>query len=188
MDYETLLYDVADEIATVTLNRPAKMNAYTTAMGAEITDAMLRADADDSVRVIIITGAGDRAFCAGADMSMFASDIKTREEKPAVTERRARAVVSLPNVMRNLSKPTIAAINGYALGVGCTIPLLFDVRIASDNAKMGVIFPRVGLWGGLDSCYLLPCMFGLAATPGRMLAGRKSPGSECLAMGRESRV
>ena len=81
MDYETLLYDVADEIATVTLNRPAKMNAYTTTMGAEITDAMLRADADDSVRVVIITGAGDRAFCAGADMSMFASDIKTREAK-----------------------------------------------------------------------------------------------------------
>ena len=136
MTYETLLYDVADEVLTVTLNRPAKMNAYTTTMGAEITDAMLRADADDSVRVVIITGAGDRAFCAGADMSMFASDIKTREEKPAVTERRARAVVSLPQVMRSLSKPTIAAINGYALGVGCTIPLLFDVRIASDNAKM----------------------------------------------------
>ena len=73
MEYETLLYDVADEVATVTLNRPAKMNAYTTKMGAEITDAMLRADADDSVRVVIMTGAGDRAFCAGADMSMFAS-------------------------------------------------------------------------------------------------------------------
>src|ERR1700735_5335483 len=107
MNYETLLYDVADEIATVTLNRPAKMNAYTTTMGAEITDAMLRADADDSVRVVIMTGAGDRAFCAGADMSMFASDIKTREakheDKPAATERRARAGVSLPNVMGNLA-------------------------------------------------------------------------------------
>ena len=78
MTYETLLYDVADEVLTVTLNRPAKMNAYMTTMGAEITDAMIRADADDSVRVIIITGAGERAFCAGADMSMFASDIKTR--------------------------------------------------------------------------------------------------------------
>src|SRR5271155_3891277 len=146
MTYETILYDVADEVATVTLNRPARMNAYTNAMGAEITDAMLRADADDNARVVIITGAGDRAFCAGADMSMFASDIKSGEQKqadgPAVIEHRARGAVSLPQVMRNLSKPTIAAINGYALGVGCTIPLLFDVRIASDNAKMGVIFPR----------------------------------------------
>ena len=188
MDYETLLYDVADEIATVTLNRPAKMNAYTTTMGAEITDAMLRADSDDSVRVVIITGAGDRAFCAGADMSMFASDIKTREEKPAATERRARAVVSLPQVMRNLSKPTIAAINGYALGVGCTIPLLFDVRIASDNAKMGVIFPRVGLMSELGSSYLMPRLIGLARTAEMMLTGRQYPAAECLAMGLVSRV
>src|ERR1700735_3427541 len=107
MEYETLLYDVADGVPAVSLDRPAKMNAYTTAMGAEITDAMLRADADADVRVVIITGAGDRAFCAGADMSMFASDIKTREakheDKPAATERRARAGVSLPNVMGNLA-------------------------------------------------------------------------------------
>ena len=180
---------MADEVATVTLNRPAKMNAYTTAMGAEITDAMLRADADDSVRVVIITGAGDLAFCAGADMSMFASDIKTpRRTKPAAIERRARAVVSLPQVMRNLSKPTIAAINGYALGVGCTIPLLFDVRIASDNAKMGVIFPRVGLMSELGSSYLMPRMIGLARTAEMMLTGRQYPASECLAMGLVSRV
>jgi enoyl-CoA hydratase/carnithine racemase len=194
MAYETILYDVADEVVTVTLNRPAKMNAYTTTMGAEITDAMLRADADDSVRVVIITGAGDRAFCAGADMSMFASDIKTREakqeheEKPAASERRARAVVSLPHVMRNLSKPTIAAINGYALGVGCTIPLLFDVRIASDNAKMGVIFPRVGLMSELGSSYLMPRLIGLSRTAEMMLTGRQYPAAECLAMGLVSRV
>ena len=196
MAYETILYDVADEILTVTLNRPAKMNAYTTTMGAEITDAMLRADADDRVRVIVITGAGDRAFCAGADMSMFASDIKAREgkhqdqpqERPATTERRARAVVSLPQVMRNMSKPTIAAINGYALGVGCTIPLLFDVRIASDNAKMGVIFPRVGLMSELGSSYLMPRLIGLARTAEMMLTGRQYPAAECLAMGLVSRV
>jgi enoyl-CoA hydratase/carnithine racemase len=191
MAYETLLYDVADEIATVTLNRPAKMNAYTTTMGAEITDAMLRADADDNARVIVMTGAGDRAFCAGADMSMFASDIKSREEKdkPAATERRSRAaVLSLPQVMRNLSKPTIAAINGYALGVGCTIPLLFDVRIASDNAKMGVIFPRVGLMSELGSSYLMPRLIGLSRTAEMMLTGRQYTAAECLAMGLVSRV
>ena len=177
---------------TVTLNRPAKMNAYTTKMGAEITDAMLRADADDSARVIIVTGAGDRAFCAGADMSMFASDIKSREEKradgPAASEHRARGAVSLPQVMRNLSKPTIAAINGYALGVGCTIPLLFDVRIASDNAKMGVIFPRVGLMSELGSSYLMPRLIGLSRTAEMMLTGRQYPAAECLAMGLVSRV
>ena len=189
MAYETILYDVADEVATVTLNRPARMNAYTTAMGAEITDAMLRADADDDARVVVITGAGDRAFCAGADMAMFASDIKTREEKkPVATERRARAVISLPQAMRNLSKPTIAAINGYALGVGCTIPLLFDVRIASDNAKMGVIFPRAGLMSELGSSYLMPRLIGLARTAEMMLTGRQYTAAECLAMGLVSRV
>ena len=196
MAYETIIYDVANdsEIATITLNRPARMNAYTTTMGAEITDAMLRADADDSVRVIVMTGAGERAFCAGADMAMFASDIKTREqkdhreEKPAPAERRARAVVSLPQVMRNLSKPTIAAINGYALGVGCTIPLLFDVRIASDNAKMGVVFPRVGLMSELGSSYLMPRLIGLSRTAEMMLTGRQYTAAECLAMGLVSRV
>ncbi len=187
MAYETILYEVADQIATITLNRPAKMNAYTATMGAEITDAMLCADADDSVRVIIMTGAGDRAFCAGADMAMFASDIKTREAKPDSREPR-RAGVSLPNVMRNLSKPTIAAINGYALGVGCTIPLLFDVRIASDNAKMGVIFPRVGLMSELGSSYLMPRLIGLSRTAEMMLTGRQYPAAECLAMGLVSRV
>ena len=92
MAYETLLYEVADEIATITLNRPAKMNAYTAQMGHEMADAMLRADADDSARVVIMTGAGERAFCAGADMGMFADNIKAREaEKPAGEERRGGA-------------------------------------------------------------------------------------------------
>jgi enoyl-CoA hydratase/carnithine racemase len=97
-------------------------------------------------------------------------------------------VLSLPQVMRYLSKPTIAAINGYALGVGCTIPLLFDVRIASDNAKMGVIFPRVGLMSELGSSYLMPRLIGLARTAEMMLTGRQYTASECLAMGLVSRV
>jgi enoyl-CoA hydratase/carnithine racemase len=187
MAYETILYEVADEIATITLNRPAKMNAYTSTMGAEITDAMIRADGDNDARVVILTGAGDRAFCAGADMAMFASDIKARETKADSRERRPPGI-SLPQVMRNLSKPTIAAINGYALGVGCTIPLLLDVRIASDNAKMGVIFPRVGLMSELGSSYLMPRLIGLARTAEMMLTGRQYPASECLAMGLVSRV
>ena len=187
MAYETILYEVADQIATITLNRPAKMNAYTATMGAEIATAIVRADDDDDVRVIILTGAGDRAFCAGADMSMFASQIKARDEKSSSEERRP-AGVSLPSIMRNLSKPTIAAINGYAIGVGCTIPLLFDVRIASDNAKMGVIFPRVGLMSELGSSYLMPRLIGLARTAEMMLTGRQYPAAECLAMGLVSRV
>ncbi len=189
MAYETLLYEIADEVATVTLNRPAKMNAYTAEMGFEIADAMLRADADDQARVIVMTGAGERAYCAGADMSMFAQDIKAREaHERAPSERRPGGGVSLPQIMRNLSKPTIAAINGYALGVGCTMTLLFDVRIASDNAKMGVIFPRVGLMSELGSSYLMPRLIGLSRTAEMMLTGRQYTAEECLNMGLVSRV
>ena len=192
MAYETLLYETGGEIATITLNRPARMNAYTTEMGFEIADAMLRADADPAARVIIMTGAGNRAFCAGADMAMFASNIKSREDAKSEdseggTERR-RGAISLPMIMRGLSKPTIAAINGYALGVGCTIPLLFDVRVASDNAKMGVIFPRVGLMSELGSSYLMPRLIGLARTAEMMLTGRQYNAEQCLAMGLVSQV
>src|SRR5690242_9094635 len=190
MAYETLLYDVADQIATITLNRPAKMNSYTPQMGHEISESILQAEADPNVRVIIMTGAGDRALCAGADIGGFARDVNAREGggKGEFSGRRTAALPPLPTIMRNLSKPTIAAINGYALGVGMTIPILFDVRIASDNAKMGVIFPRVGLMSELGSSYLMPRMIGLARTAEMMLTGRQYPASECLAVGLVSRV
>ncbi len=189
MAYETILYDVKDEIATITLNRPAKMNAYTAQMGAEIADAIIRADQDSDARVIMMTGAGDRAFCAGADMSMFAADIRAREEKGRSEPYRGnRQMLSLPQLMRQLSKPTIAAINGFALGVGCTMTLLFDVRLASDNAKMGVIFPRVGLMSELGSSYLMPRLIGLARTAEMMLTGRQYSAQDCLAMGLVSQV
>jgi len=187
MSYETILYEVSDEIATITLNRPAKMNAYTAQMGREMAQAMLRADADKNARVIIMTGAGERAFCAGADMSMFASNIKARESNESVDEGGGGGL-SLPFIMRNLSKPTIAAINGYALGVGCTMTLLFDVRIASDNARMGVIFPRVGLMSELGSSYLMPRLIGLSRTAEMMLTGRQYSAHDCLAMGLVSQV
>ncbi len=188
MAYETLLYDVADEIATITLNRPAKLNAYTPTMGVELIDAFRRADTDHSARVVVLTGAG-RAFCAGADISGFAADIKSREEQGnGSAARRRDAVLSLPAVMRNLSKPAIAAINGYALGVGCTMTLLCDLRIAAEEAKLGVIFPRVGLITELGSTYLLPRLIGTSRAAEMMLTGRQFAARECLEMGLVSRV
>src|ERR1700683_513466 len=186
MSYETLLYEVADQVATITLNRPAKMNSFTPLMGQEIAEAMLQADADREVRVIIMTGAGDRAFCAGADIGGFARDVSAREgngEGEFSRRRGGNALPPLPTVMRNLSKPTIAAINGYALGVGLTIPILFDVRIASENAKMGTIFGRVGVVAELGSTYLLPRMIGLASALQMMMTGKQYTAAECLAMG-----
>jgi len=190
MAYETVLYEVADQIATITLNRPAKMNSYTPQMGHEISEAILEAEADPAVRVIIMTGAGDRAFCAGADIGGFARDVNAREGggKGEFSGRRTAALPPLPTIMRNLSKRTIAAINGYALGVGMTIPILFDVRIASENAKMGVIFGRVGVMAELGSTYLLPRMIGLARASEMMLTGKQYTAAECLQMGLISQV
>jgi enoyl-CoA hydratase/carnithine racemase len=189
MAYETILYEVADEVATITLNRPDKLNAYTPAMGTEIIDAMRRADADGGVRVIIMTGAG-RAFCAGGDIARFASNIKAREtgEDPDAAFGGREPMFSFPTVMRALSKPTIVAINGYALGVGCTMTLPFDVRIASESAKLGLIFPHVGLMTEIGSTYLLPRLIGTAHAAEMMLTGRHFSAQECLARGLVSQV
>jgi enoyl-CoA hydratase/carnithine racemase len=135
-----------------------------------------------TLRVIVMTGAGGRAFCAGADLSMFKDNIKARETNSQTGERRERGG-SLPALMRNLSKPSIAAINGYAPGVGSTLTLLFDVRIASENAKMGVIFPHVGLMIELGSSYLMPKLIGLSKTAEMMLTGRQYTAQQCLDMG-----
>ena len=185
MAYETILYEIADEIATVTLNRPSKLNAYTPTMGNELVDAMSKADADDAVRVIILTGTG-RAFCAGADISGFAQDIKTRDSGGS-TQRDSR-IWTYPNVMQNLTKPTIVAINGFALGIGCTLTLVCDVRIAAEEAKIGLVFPRVGLITELGSTYLLPRLVGTSHAAEIMLTGRPFTAQECLRMGLVSHV
>ena len=185
MAYETILYGVADEIATVTLNRPSKLNAYTPTMGNELVDAMSQADADEAVRVIILTGAG-RAFCAGADIGGFAQDIKTRESGGSAQD--PSRIWNYPAVMQGLTKPTIAAINGFALGIGCTVTLLCDVRIAAEEAKIGVIFPRVGLMMELGSTYLLPRLIGASNAAEMMLTGRQFTTQECYRMGLVSHV
>ncbi len=181
MAYETILYEVADEIATVTLNRPAKLNAYTPTMGNELVDALTRADEDPGVRVIILTGAG-RAFCAGADIGSFAEDIETREEG-GVGQHSNQRIKIYPSLMQSLTKPTIAAINGYALGIGCTLTLLWDVRIAAEDAKMGVIFPRVGLMMELGTTYMLPRLIGASNAAEMMLTGRQFTAQECYRKG-----
>jgi enoyl-CoA hydratase/carnithine racemase len=191
MTYETLLYEVADEIATVTLNRPAKMNAFTAQMGEEIVAAFRAADADRAVRAIIFTGAG-RSFCAGADIGGFADNIRRREQGPARAGSDARehreSMLSFPPLMRTLRKPSIAAINGYALGVGATMTLPCDIRIMADDAKIGLIFARVGLMPELGSSYILPRIVGAARAAEMMLTGRNYGAIECREMGLVSAV
>lgn len=181
MAYETILYEVSDGVATVTLNRPARLNAYTAAMAGELLEAMRRADREREVRVIILTGAG-RAFCSGADISEFASDAGAAGRREALIGG-TQATLAYPGVMRELSKPSIAAINGLALGVGLTMTLWCDVRIASEHAALGAIFARIGVVPELGSTYILPRLIGAARAAEMMLTARQFTAAECLEMG-----
>ena len=147
MAYQTILYEVADNILTLTLNRPDKLNAFNGAMQAELIDAFDKADQDDDVRAIIVTGAG-RAFCAGADLSSGANTFD-RDARRGPVKRSADGSVdySDPNVrdgggqvtlriFKSL-KPVIAAVNGPAVGIGMTMQLAMDIRIASEAARLG---------------------------------------------------
>jgi enoyl-CoA hydratase/carnithine racemase len=163
MAYETLLYDVDDGVLTVTLNRPDKLNAYTAVMGAELADAFRRADVDDAVRVVIVTGAG-RGFCAGADISGGANAFDSTAEGSVAFAAPGRARQTgggFIEAIFDCRKPSIAAINGAAVGVGLTLTLPMDIRIAAEGAKLGFIFARRGLVPEAGSAWFLPRLVGL---------------------------
>jgi enoyl-CoA hydratase/carnithine racemase len=187
--YATVIYEVADGIATVTLNRPDKLNAFNATMGREIVEAFTRAERDPEVRVVVLTGAG-RAFCAGADIAGFAHEIAHREAREArhSDPREGREMLEFPHLVRTMTKPSIAALNGYALGVGITMALPCDIRIMADDAKVGFIFARVGMMAELGSTYFLPRLVGASRATEMMLTGRHYTAAECLAMGLVSAV
>ncbi|WP_068877551.1 MULTISPECIES: enoyl-CoA hydratase-related protein [unclassified Phenylobacterium] len=163
MSYETILYEVDGPMLTVTLNRPDKLNAYTAVMGAELADAFQRADLDDAVRVVIVTGAG-RGFCAGADISGGAGAFDAKAEGSvafAAPGQPRQAGGGFVEAIFNCRKPSIAAINGAAVGVGATLTLPMDIRIASSAAKIGFIFARRGLVPEAGSAWFLPRLVGL---------------------------
>ncbi|HEX4209364.1 MAG TPA: enoyl-CoA hydratase-related protein, partial [Candidatus Binataceae bacterium] len=166
--------------------RPAKLNAFTTRMGAEIIAAFRDADADSNVRAIIFTGAG-RAFCAGADIVGFVDDIKARETGGSRNENR-EGMLAFPALMRTLRKPSIVAINGYAIGVGATMTLPCDIRIMAEEAKIGFVFARVGLMPELGSSYYLPRLIGASRASEMMMTGRNYDAAECLSVGLVSQV
>jgi len=182
MDYETITLTKDAGVATITLNRPQRLNAWTPRMGADLAHAFRDADSDASVRSIVFTGAG-RAFCAGADMDFFATQIAAgggmAEEGGQGGAVGPSRVEEFPALMRALTKPTIAAINGYALGVGCTMTLLCDVRLAAESAKMSFLFPRMGVMAELGSTYLLPRLVGLGRACEMMFTGKMYSAAEC---------
>jgi len=184
MEYTQINYDVDDSIATITLQRPERMNAFTDVMMREVIDAFDRVDADDDVRVVIVTGAGDRAFCAGADLGgggdTFAqggSDIQTSVGVP----RDGGGMVSLR--IFDCKKPVIGAINGAAVGVGVTMTLPMDIRLASDNARFGFVFARRGIVPEACSSWFLPRLVGISTAAEWCYSGRVFPASEALERG-----
>ncbi|MGY3586908.1 enoyl-CoA hydratase/carnithine racemase [Bradyrhizobium sp. USDA 4341] len=188
MSYEHITCDIDGSLMIVTLNRPDKLNAYTGTMGAEIADAFLRADADDSVRAIVVTGAG-RAFCAGADVSGGAKSFDTSGSHGAGVfassgQRSGRFVEAI----FNCRKPSIAAINGAAVGVGITMTLPMDIRIAARGAKIGFIFARRGLVPEAGCAWFLPKLVGLPQSLRWCLSGRTFDADEALAGGLVSEV
>jgi enoyl-CoA hydratase/carnithine racemase len=173
MEYTQIIYSVDEHIATVTLNRPEQLNAFTGTMMHELVDAFDRIDADDDVRVVIVTGAG-RGFCAGADLSSGGetfsrggSDIETKVQG---VPRDGGGIVSLR--IFECTKPVIAAINGPAVGVGVTMTLPMDIRLASENSKFGFVFARRGILPEACSSYFLPRLVGISQATEWCYTGR----------------
>ena len=184
MQYEQIRYAVDDGVLTITLDRPDRLNAFTTRMMHELIDAFGQADADDAVRAIIVTGAG-RAFCAGADLGAGGDTFDNREE-PIEQHRDGGGRVTLR--IFESKKPVIAAINGPAVGVGATMTLPMDVRIAARGARMGFVFARRGIVPEACSSWFLPRVVGISRAMEWVATGRVFPAEEALAGGLVSRV
>jgi enoyl-CoA hydratase/carnithine racemase len=187
MAYEHISWELRDRVATLTLNRPDKLNAFTRQMRDELIDAFSRVNADDEVRVVIVTGAG-RAFCAGADLSGGAAtfDYAKRDDAGLEDHRDGGGRVSLK--IFECTKPVIAAVNGAAVGVGVTMTLPMDIRIASSAARFGFVFSRRGIVPEACSSWFLPKVVGMSRALEWIFSGRVFDAQEALAGGLVSRV
>src|SRR5499427_7980828 len=188
MAFEQIRYEVAEGIATITLNRPEKLNAVTSALIQELIAGFESADGDDAVRVVIVTGAG-RAFCAGADLSAGTQTFDgARRGRPQADgeHRDGGGLVALR--IYDLKKPVIAAINGPAVGFGITMTLPMDIRIASSAARIGFVFARRGVVPEACSTWFLPRLVGMQRAAEWVYTGRVFDAAEALAGGLVSRV
>ncbi|KRF10889.1 crotonase/enoyl-CoA hydratase family protein [Nocardioides sp. Soil796] len=174
MTYETLRYDVADGILTLTLDRPEQMNAFTVTMADELEAAFNRASQDDDVRAIVVTGAG-KAFCAGMDLSVEGNvfgldesqtptmaDMQDRLEDPEIATGVRDTGGRVTLAIFNCTKPVIGAINGAAVGIGATMLCAMDVRLASEKARIGFVFGRIGITPEAASTWFLPRIVGIS--------------------------
>jgi enoyl-CoA hydratase/carnithine racemase len=201
MPTEETLYNVANRVATITLNRPDKLNAWTALMESEVRSHMEDAEQDDQVRVIVLTGGG-RGFCAGADMSLLSAvaergldyrDLDDRGREPVLRDGAMREGVP-PDFQKKYSyfpaigKPVIAAINGPVVGLGLVITLYCDLRLASDAARFSTIFARRGLIAEYGMAWMLPRIVGIANALDLLFSARTIDATEALRVGLVNRV
>ncbi len=182
-DFTQILYSVTDGIATITLNRPEKMNAFTGVMMQELCSAFDLVDADDAVRAVIVTGSGERAFCAGADLTpsdggqVFASGAAVGSlDDDHVRDGGGRVTLRI----FQCKKPVIAAVNGAAVGIGATMQLAMDIRLASDTARFGFVFARRGIVPEAASSWFLPKIVGISQALEWCMTGRVFDATEAL--------
>ncbi len=183
MGYSQIDYQVSEKIATITLSRPEKMNAFTRTMMDEMIDAMDRVDGDDGVRAVIFTGAGERAFCAGADLTPEDGRALFSSSEPVgdLSDPRVRDGGGLLTLrLFQSTKPLISACNGAAVGVGATMQLPMDIRLASDNARYGFVFARRGLVPEACSSWFLPRIVGVNQALEWCMTGRIFDAQEAL--------
>jgi len=176
MSFQSVIYHVADNVCTVTINRPEKMNTWNATLAGDLSAALCEANADDGVRAIVLTGAG-RAFCAGADL----------ERGPDVFAGRDGGTDNYPDMPtvhpHEIDKPVIAAINGAAVGVGMTYPMLCDIRLAADTAKMGFVFTRRGMMPELAAHLIVQRVVGFSNAADLLLSGRIFTAQEAARIG-----
>ncbi len=183
MELEQIITEVADGVLTITLNRPQRLNAWTTTMAGELIGAFDRADADDDIRVVIVTGAG-RAFCAGADLQKGGETFDARAagaagSGPGAAEHRDNGGQLTLRIFES-TKPVIAAVNGPAVGVGATMTLPMDIRLASENARFGFVFVRRGIVPEAASSWFLPRIVGISRAVEWAATGRVFSAAEAL--------
>jgi enoyl-CoA hydratase/carnithine racemase len=181
MSFQEIRYEVEDSVLTITLNRPDRLNAFTGTMASELLEAFDRADADDDVRAVIVTGEG-RGFCAGADLARGGETFDWRGREPeGEVPRDTGGIVSLR--IFESTKPVIAAINGPAVGVGITMTLPMDVRLAAEGAKIGFVFARRGIVPEACSSWFLPRVVGISQAMEWAATGRVFSAEEAHAGG-----
>jgi enoyl-CoA hydratase/carnithine racemase len=190
MTYEQIIYEKSEGIATITLNRPERMNAFTPLMLDEWLDALNDAHLDDEIRVVILTGNG-RGFCTGADVVRSGEGLSLVDRSRSHVDNRnflRDSVQRIPRLVSIMEKPYIAAVNGAAVGAGMDMASMCDMRFAAESARFGMTYVRMGLIPGDGGCYFLPRIVGMAKALDLIWSGRLFDAKEALEMGYVSTV